>query len=161
MKNGLYLVLNGKGSVLAGCASNGSLTECRGLVSKAKKKLKEFDDGTFYLESGSRKDKVFLLACSRGKSIVYEVYSIGKLKIKRCGSEVEENTLLDIIRKRSGKKCADIEQVVADAGHFGIKKATARRIVTELLRKGIIYEKEYNKIRVHPMAKELRSRRGW
>ena len=42
---------------------------------------------------------------------------------------------------------AEVERIISDAKSYDIDEATARKLVAELLRKGVIYEKEYGHIK--------------
>jgi replicative DNA helicase Mcm len=59
------------------------------------------------------------------------------------------DTILDIIREHLRKSdTAEIDAVVADAKSYDIDEQTARRIISDMLRRGAIYEKEYGHIRI-------------
>ncbi len=72
----------------------------------------------------------------------------GKTKTDRDKMQ-KSDTILDIIREHLRKKdTADINEVVSDAQSYDIDEATAKKIVAELLRKGVVYEKEHGHIRL-------------
>jgi len=59
------------------------------------------------------------------------------------------DTIMEIIREHLRQKdTADIEEVIQDAANYNLDDKTARRILTELLRKGEIYEKEHGHVRI-------------
>ncbi|MBN1169834.1 minichromosome maintenance protein MCM [Candidatus Micrarchaeota archaeon] len=59
------------------------------------------------------------------------------------------DTILEIIREHLRKNdTADVEEVISDAKSYGIDDATAKKIISEMLRKGVIYEKEYGHVRI-------------
>jgi replicative DNA helicase Mcm len=77
-----------------------------------------------------------------------DVVTTGKPKSERDKLQ-KADTVLDIIREHLRKSdTADIEQVVSDAKSYDIDETTARKIIAEMLRRGIIYEKEYGHIRL-------------
>jgi hypothetical protein len=82
MKYGLYLVLNRKETVAAG--RGGYPAECSRLARSADKKLKELFDGAIYLKP-SGKCKILMCTRAKGKSVVYEAYTIERMKIMRTG----------------------------------------------------------------------------
>lgn len=73
---------------------------------------------------------------------------IGKPKSERDKLQ-RTDTILDIIREHLRKSdTAEVEQVVSDAKSYDIDETTARRIIADMLRRGVIYEKEYGHIRI-------------
>ncbi len=73
---------------------------------------------------------------------------IGKPKSERDKMQ-RTDTILDIIREHLRKSdTAEVEQVVSDAKSYDIDETTARRIIADMLRRGVIYEKEYGHIRI-------------
>lgn len=59
------------------------------------------------------------------------------------------DTILEIIKNHLKKhNSAEVEAVVADAASYNIDEQTARRIISELLRRGEIYEKEHGHVRL-------------
>ena len=43
---------------------------------------------------------------------------------------------------------AEVEAVVMEAKSYDIDENTARKIISELLRRGVIYEKEYGHVKI-------------
>jgi replicative DNA helicase Mcm len=77
-----------------------------------------------------------------------DAVATGKTKTDRDKMQ-KSDTILDIIREHLRKKdTADIDEVISDAQSYDIDETTAKRIVAELLRKGIVYEKEHGHIRL-------------
>jgi len=77
-----------------------------------------------------------------------DVVATGKPKSERDKLQ-KADTILDIIREHLRKQdTAEIEQVISDAKSYDIDEKTAKRIITELLRRGVVYEKEYGHIRI-------------
>jgi replicative DNA helicase Mcm len=77
-----------------------------------------------------------------------DVVATGKPKSEREKLQ-KSDTVLEIIREHLRKNdTADVEQVIADAKSFDIEEGTAKKIISELLRRGVIYEKEYGHIRI-------------
>ncbi len=77
-----------------------------------------------------------------------DVVTTGKPKSQRDKMQ-REDTILEIIREHLRKNdTAEVEQVISDAKSYDIDDGTARKIVTELLRKGVVYEKEYGHIKI-------------
>lgn len=77
-----------------------------------------------------------------------DVVATGKSKTEREKLE-KADTIMSIIREHLRKSdTADIAQVVSDAASYDIDDATARKIISELLRKGEIYEKGYGQVRI-------------
>jgi replicative DNA helicase Mcm len=73
---------------------------------------------------------------------------IGKPKSERDKLQ-KADTILDIIREHLRKSdTAEVEQVIADAKSYDIDEATAKKIIAEMLRRGVVYEKEYGHIRI-------------
>jgi replicative DNA helicase Mcm len=73
---------------------------------------------------------------------------IGKPKSERDKLQ-RTDTILDIIREHLRKSdTAEVEQVVSDAKSYDIDETTARRVIADMLRRGVIYEKEYGHIRI-------------
>ncbi|VVC03499.1 Minichromosome maintenance protein MCM [Candidatus Bilamarchaeum dharawalense] len=77
-----------------------------------------------------------------------DVVATGKPKSEREKLQ-KADTIMDIIREHLRKhETADVEQVISDAKSYDIDEPTARRILAELLRKGVVYEKEYGHIKI-------------
>lgn len=77
-----------------------------------------------------------------------DTVTTGKPKSERDKLQ-KADTVLDIIREHLRKNdTADVEEVVADSKSYDLDETTVRRIISELLRKGVIYEKEYGHIRI-------------
>lgn len=59
------------------------------------------------------------------------------------------DVILEIIRTHLKKEdSVDVEIVIGDAASYGIDEQTARRIISDLLRRGEIYEREHGHIRL-------------
>ena len=77
-----------------------------------------------------------------------DVVATGKPKSEREKLQ-KADTILDIIRDHLRKNdTADVEQVISDAKSYDIDDKTAKKIIAELLRRGVVYEKEYGHIRI-------------
>ncbi|HID72964.1 TPA: minichromosome maintenance protein MCM [Candidatus Micrarchaeota archaeon] len=77
-----------------------------------------------------------------------DVVATGKPRSEREKMQ-RTDTIMEIIREHLRQKdTADIEEVVQDAANYDLDDKTARRILTELLRKGEIYEKEHGHVRI-------------
>jgi replicative DNA helicase Mcm len=77
-----------------------------------------------------------------------DVVTTGKPKSTRDKMQ-REDTILDIIREHLRRNdTADVKDVVSDAKSYDIDESTAHKIVAELLRRGVIYEKEYGHIKI-------------
>jgi replicative DNA helicase Mcm len=77
-----------------------------------------------------------------------DVVATGKPKSEREKLQ-KADTIMDIIREHLRKHdTADVEQVISDAKSYDIDETTARRIIGELLRKGVVYEREYGHIKI-------------
>ena len=77
-----------------------------------------------------------------------DIVTTGKPKSERDKLQ-RSDTIMDIIREHLRKSdSAEVEQVVSDAKSYDIDENTARKIISELLRRGVIYEKEYGHIRI-------------
>ncbi len=73
---------------------------------------------------------------------------IGKPKSERDKLQ-KKDTILDIIREHLRRSdAAGVDEVVSDAGSYGIEEIEARRIIAELLRIGAVYEKGHGQIRI-------------
>lgn len=73
---------------------------------------------------------------------------IGKPKSER-EKQQKADTIMDIIREHLRKSdTADVEAVVTDAKSYDIDEQAANRIIMDLLRRGVIYEKEHGHIRL-------------
>lgn len=73
---------------------------------------------------------------------------IGKPKSEREKLQ-KTDTVLEIIRDLLRKNdTADVEEIVGNAKSYDIDDTTTRRIIADLLRRGVVYEKEYGHIRV-------------
>ena len=77
-----------------------------------------------------------------------DVVATGKSKSERDRLQ-RADTVLEIIREHLRKNdTADVEEVISDAKSYNIEEGIAKKIISELLRKGVIYEKEYGHIRI-------------
>lgn len=77
-----------------------------------------------------------------------DVVATGKPKSERDKLQ-KVDTVLDIIKEHLRKHdTAEVEHVVSDAKSYDIDESTARKIIAELLRKGVVYEKEYGHIKI-------------
>ncbi len=77
-----------------------------------------------------------------------DVVATGKPKSERDKMQ-KADTILDIIREHLRKNdTADVEEVISDAESYEIDAGSAKKIISELLRRGVIYEKEYGQIRI-------------
>ncbi|MEM2908984.1 MAG: minichromosome maintenance protein MCM [Candidatus Bilamarchaeaceae archaeon] len=77
-----------------------------------------------------------------------DVVTTGKPKSIREKMQ-KYDTIMDIIREHLHREeSVSIEEIIADAEQYGIDRVTAERIISELLRKGDIYEKEHGYIRI-------------
>ncbi len=77
-----------------------------------------------------------------------DVVATGKPKSERERMQ-KADTILEVIREHLRRHdTADVEEVIADAKSYEIDEGTAKRIISELLRKGVIYEKEYGQIKI-------------
>ncbi|MFH2106114.1 MAG: minichromosome maintenance protein MCM [Candidatus Micrarchaeota archaeon] len=77
-----------------------------------------------------------------------DVVATGKPKSERDKLE-KVDIIIDIIKDHLKRHdSAEIDSVVGDAASYGVDDKTARKILSELLRKGEIYEKEYGHIRL-------------
>ncbi len=77
-----------------------------------------------------------------------DIVATGKSKTEREKLQ-KVDTIIEVIKDHLKREdTANIEKVVSDAAGFGIDEANARRIISELLRKGEIYEKEHGQIRL-------------
>jgi replicative DNA helicase Mcm len=77
-----------------------------------------------------------------------DVVTTGKPKSERDRLQ-RADTVLEIIREHLRKSdTADVEEVVSDAKTYDIEENAARKIITELLRRGVVYEKEYGHIKI-------------
>jgi len=77
-----------------------------------------------------------------------DVVTTGKPKSERERLQ-KADTILEIIKEHLRKNdTADVDEVVASAKSYDIDETAARRIISDLLRRGLIYEKEYGHIRV-------------
>jgi replicative DNA helicase Mcm len=73
---------------------------------------------------------------------------IGKPKSER-EKQQKADTIMEIIKELLRKNdMADLEEVVENANSYAIDEPTARRILTELLRKGTIYEKVHGHVKI-------------
>ncbi|HIH22453.1 TPA: minichromosome maintenance protein MCM [Candidatus Micrarchaeota archaeon] len=83
-----------------------------------------------------------------------DVVATGKPKSERDKLQKSE-TILNIIREHlKNEDSADVEKVISDAASYDIDAQTARRIITELLRKGDLYEKEHGHVKMVSDRKE-------
>ncbi|MBD3210318.1 AAA domain-containing protein [Candidatus Micrarchaeota archaeon] len=77
-----------------------------------------------------------------------DIVTTGKPKSEREKLQ-KTDTILEIIREHLRRSdTADVEEVVEDAKTYDIEQHTAERIIKELLRRGMIYEKEYGQVRI-------------
>ncbi|HSB47317.1 MAG TPA: minichromosome maintenance protein MCM [Candidatus Bilamarchaeum sp.] len=77
-----------------------------------------------------------------------DIVTTGKPKSERDKLQ-KADTILEIIREHLRKSdTADVEQVISDAKSYEIDEPTARKIISELLRKGVVYEKEYGHVKI-------------
>ncbi len=77
-----------------------------------------------------------------------DIVSTGKPKSERDKLQ-KADTVLEIIREHLRKnETADVEEVIRDAKSYDIDEGPAKKIISEMLRKGIIYEKEYGQIKI-------------
>ncbi len=77
-----------------------------------------------------------------------DVVATGKPKSTRDKLQ-KVDTILDILREHlKHADSADIEEVIRDAASYDIDEHEARRIISELKRKGEIYEKEYGHYKI-------------
>jgi replicative DNA helicase Mcm len=77
-----------------------------------------------------------------------DVVATGKPKSEREKLQ-KADTILDIIREHLRKSdTADVDEVISDAKSYDIDEPLAKKIISELLRRGVIYEKEYGHIRI-------------
>jgi len=77
-----------------------------------------------------------------------DVVATGKPKSTRDKMQ-REDTILDIIREHLRRTdTAEVKEVVSNAKSYDIDEGTAHKIITELLRRGVIYEKEYGHIKI-------------
>ena len=77
-----------------------------------------------------------------------DVVATGKPKSEREKMQ-KADTILDIIRELlRNNDSADVEKVIEMAKASEIDESSARRILTDLLRRGIIYEKEYGHVKI-------------
>jgi replicative DNA helicase Mcm len=77
-----------------------------------------------------------------------DVVATGKPKSERDKLQ-KADTILEIIREHLRRSdTADVDAVVSDATTYEIEEPTARKIISELLRRGVIYEKEYGQIKI-------------
>ncbi len=77
-----------------------------------------------------------------------DVVTTGKPKSEREKLQ-KSDTILEIIREHlRTKDSAAVEEVISDAKSYDIDETAARRIVSELLRRGVVYEKEYGHIKI-------------
>ena len=77
-----------------------------------------------------------------------DVVATGKPKSER--EKLQRNdTIIDIIREHLRKSdSAEVEAVVMEAKSYDIDENAARKIISELLRRGVIYEKEYGHVKI-------------
>ncbi|MFH1785827.1 MAG: LAGLIDADG family homing endonuclease [Candidatus Micrarchaeota archaeon] len=77
-----------------------------------------------------------------------DVVATGKPRSEREKLQ-KADTIMEIIKEHLRKHdTADVEQVISDAKSYDIDETNARRIIAELLRKGVVYEKEYGHIKI-------------
>ncbi|MGV8085174.1 MAG: minichromosome maintenance protein MCM [Candidatus Bilamarchaeum sp.] len=77
-----------------------------------------------------------------------DVVATGKPKSERDKLQ-RTDTIMDIIREHLRKSdSAEVEAVVTEAKSYDIDENTARKVISELLRRGLIYEKEYGHVKI-------------
>jgi replicative DNA helicase Mcm len=77
-----------------------------------------------------------------------DVVTTGKPKSEREKMQ-KSDTILDIIREHLRRnETAEVDAVVSDAKSYDIDENTARKIINELLRRGVVYEKGYGHIKI-------------
>jgi len=77
-----------------------------------------------------------------------DVVTTGKPKSTRDRMQ-KVDTILEIIREHlRHDESVKVEQIVEEADEYGVDRPTAERIISELLRKGEIYEKEQGYIKI-------------
>ncbi|MFH1393549.1 MAG: minichromosome maintenance protein MCM [Candidatus Micrarchaeota archaeon] len=77
-----------------------------------------------------------------------DVVATGKPRSEREKLQ-RTDTIMEIVREHLRQKdTADIEEIIQDAAKYDLDDKVARRIITELLRKGEIYEKEHGHVRI-------------
>jgi len=77
-----------------------------------------------------------------------DVVATGRSKSDRDKLQ-RSDTIVEIIREHLRKHdTAEVEEVISDAKSYNIEEAVAKKIISELLRKGVIYEKEYGHVRI-------------
>lgn len=81
---------------------------------------------------------------------IFDVDTVATGKPKSERDKLQKyDIILDIIREfLKNQDSADVEEVVAEAASYDIDEQTAKRIISELLRKGDIYEKEHGQIKI-------------
>jgi replicative DNA helicase Mcm len=77
-----------------------------------------------------------------------DTVTTGKPKSERERME-KVDTIMEIVKELLRKNdMADLEEVVENAKSYAIDEPTARRILTELLRKGTLYEKAHGHVKI-------------
>lgn len=77
-----------------------------------------------------------------------DIVTTGKPKSEREKLQ-KSDTIVEIIREHLRKSdTADVEEVISDAKSYDIEEPIAKKIISELLRRGVIYEKEYGQIKI-------------
>jgi replicative DNA helicase Mcm len=77
-----------------------------------------------------------------------DVVATGKPKSEREKLQ-KVDTIMEIIREYlKSDDSAETEKVISDAANYDIDEPAAKRILSELLRKGDIYEKEHGQIKI-------------
>ncbi|MBU0533087.1 minichromosome maintenance protein MCM [Candidatus Micrarchaeota archaeon] len=77
-----------------------------------------------------------------------DIVTTGKSKTEREKLQ-KADTIMEIIREHLRRSdTADVKEIIADAKTYEIDDNTAERIIKELLRKGVIYEKEYGQVKI-------------
>ena len=77
-----------------------------------------------------------------------DVVATGKPRSERERLQ-RADTILEIIREHLRKNdTADVDDVISDAKSHDIDEPTAKKLISELLRRGVIYEKEYGQVRI-------------
>jgi replicative DNA helicase Mcm len=77
-----------------------------------------------------------------------DIVTTGKPKSEREKLQ-RTDTIMEIIREHLRKSdTADVEEVISDAKTYDIEQNVAERIIKELLRRGVIYEKEYGQVKI-------------
>lgn len=81
---------------------------------------------------------------------VFDVDTVATGKPKSEREKLQKfDVIMDIIREILKREdSAEIEKIVKEAAVYDVDEASARKIITELLRKGDIYEKEHGHVKI-------------